>query len=208
MKGAAEAYIYGYPLVYSMREIAKFPLGTSALGPALPYNTFGPARHLLDSNAKFVSPNNDTLYLMAMCDVRKGPLVLHVPETHDRYYVLQFVDAWSNNFACIGRRSTGTTERNFLLAARDYPVEGLDEMVVVRAPTGIFAIVGRVAVNGAADLPAVHALQDQFTLTPLSVYQVRSKSTHPPSNWRISKSPWSHRAVVSRSINHDLIVRI
>lgn len=42
-------------------------------------------------------------------------------------------------------------------------------MRLVSAPTGIFMIVGRVQVDGKADLPAVHALQDQFTITPLSV---------------------------------------
>jgi hypothetical protein len=42
-------------------------------------------------------------------------------------------------------------------------------MTVVAAPTRVFTIGGRVQVNGEADLPAVHALQDQFTLTPLAV---------------------------------------
>ncbi len=171
VKLAAEAYLYGYPLVYSMHEIAKIPAGESVLDSAAPYNTFGYARDLLDPSAKFVSPNNDTLYLMAMCDVRNGPLVLHVPATHDRYYVLQFVDAWSNNFAYIGRRATGTDEGQFLLVPHGYTGETLEGLQVVHAPTGVFAIVGRITVNGAADLPAVHALQNQFTLTPLSVYQ-------------------------------------
>lgn len=172
IKLAAEAFLYGYPLVYNMREIAKFPAGPNLATPAaLPYNTFGSARQLLDPTAHFVSPNNDTLYLVAMCDVRNGPLVLHVPDTHDRYYVLQFVDAWTNNFAYIGRRATGTAEGRYLLAAYDYTGSGPDGMQVVHAPSGLFAIVGRIAVNGAADLPAAHALQDQFTLTPLSVYQ-------------------------------------
>ena len=170
VKLAAEAYLYGYPLVYNLHEIAKFPAGTSMLGSIVPYNTFAPARHLLDPNTHFVSPNNDTLYLLAMCDVRNGPLVLHVPDTHDRYYVLQFVDAWTNNFAYIGRRATGTAEALYLLAAGDDPVKAPPGMRVVRAPTGVFAIVGRVAVNGAADLPAVHVLQDHFSLTPLSLY--------------------------------------
>ena len=42
-------------------------------------------------------------------------------------------------------------------------------MRVVAAPTGVFTIVGRVQLNGEADLPAVHTLQDQFTITPLAV---------------------------------------
>jgi hypothetical protein len=78
--------------------------------------------------------------LIGQCDVRQGPVVLHGPDTHDRYYVLQFVDAWSNNFAYIGRRATGTAEATFLLTDRDH---------------------------GQADLP-VHDLQDQFILTPLA----------------------------------------
>jgi hypothetical protein len=41
-------------------------------------------------------------------------------------------------------------------------------MTVVPAPTGVFSIVGRVQVDGPADLAAVQALQDQFTLTPLA----------------------------------------
>ena len=140
IKLAAEAFLYGYPLVYNLREIAKFPAGPNLVGPqALPYNTFGYARRLLDPKAHFVSPNNDTLYLVAMCDVRSGPLVLHVPDTNDRYYVLQFVDAWTNNFAYIGRRATGTAAGQYLLAARGYSGPAPEGMPVVHAPSGVFA---------------------------------------------------------------------
>lgn len=172
VKLAAEAYLYGYPLVYNLREMAKFPAGPNLASPeALPYNMFGCARQLLGPDAHFVTPNNDTLYLIAVCDVRNGPLVLHVPDTADRYYVLQFVDAWTNNFAYIGRRATGTAEARFLLADREYQGDVPGGMRLVRAPTGLFAIVGRISVNGAADLPTTHALQDQFTLTPLAVLE-------------------------------------
>ncbi len=171
-KQAAIAYLYGYPLVYNLREIANFQKGPNLLGSApLPFNTFGHARQLLDPTIHFVSPNNDTLYMVAMCDVRNGPLVLQVPDTNDRYYVLQFVDAWTNNFAYIGRRATGTQEGRFLLAAREYDGPVPDDMRVVHPSTGVFAIVGRIAVDGIDDLPVAHSLQDQFTLTPLSVYR-------------------------------------
>ena len=153
VKLAAEAFIYGYPLVYSMHEIAKFPAGPNLIGPEpLPYNKFGYARNLLTPQAHFVSPNNDTLYLIAQCDVRNGPLVLHVPDTNDRYYVLQFVDAWSNNFAYVGRRATGTKEAQYLLASQDYQGDIPEGMNVIHAPTGLFAIVGRITINGEAEL--------------------------------------------------------
>lgn len=171
VKQAAEAYLYGYPLVYNLREIANFSTGPNLIGAdPVPYNTFGYARNLLDPTAHFVSPNNDTLYVVAICDVRNGPLVLHTPDTNDRYYVLQFVDAWTNNFAYIGRRATGTQEAHYLLAAHDFTGAAPDDMQVVRAPSGLFVIVGRIAVDGIDDLPAAHALQDQFTLEPLGVH--------------------------------------
>ena len=111
VKDAAEVYIYGYPLVYDLQEVASFVEGDGTIPIQAPDN----ARRLIGPETKFVSPNNDTLYLVAMLDVRQGPIVLHVPDSHDRYDVLQFVDAWTNNFAYIGRRATGTAEASFLL---------------------------------------------------------------------------------------------
>jgi hypothetical protein len=170
---AAETFVYGYPLVYNMDELAKLPAGeATAFGrQVLPYNQFGKARELLDPTVEFVSPNNDTLYLLAVGDLGQGPLVLHAPDTNDRYYVLQFVDAWTNNFAYVGRRATGTKEGEFLLAPSGYHGVVPDQMRVIEAPSRSFAIVGRIQVNGKEDLPAVHALQDQFKITPLSVHQ-------------------------------------
>jgi hypothetical protein len=184
---AAQAYIYGYPLVYNLTEIGKFVEGGGALPVQAPYNGFGYARELLGPETEFVTPNNDTLYVLAMCDVRQGPLVLHVPDTNGRYYVLQFVDAWTNNFAYIGRRATGTGEASFLLAAEDWSGETPPGMKLVSAPTGVFAIVGRLQVDGKADLPAAHALQDQFTLTTLRSTQHGSPRAAPEHDPRAHK---------------------
>ena len=76
---------------------------------------------------------------MGQCDVRQGPLVLHVPDTGDRYYVLQFVDAWTNNLASIGRRATGTAEAEYLLTDGEYDGPVPDGRTVVAAPTGVFS---------------------------------------------------------------------
>ena len=166
---AAEAYIYGYPFVYCNDELAKFPAGNGVVPGVHPFNQWARARELLGPEAKFVSPNNDTLYAIAVLDLSQGPLLLHVPDTLGRYYVLQLVDAWTNNFAYIGRRATGTAEATYLLAPWGWdgavPAQVRD---VVRVPTAVAVIVGRIQVDGAADAPAVHALQDEFTLTPLA----------------------------------------
>ena len=52
---------------------------------------------------------------------------------------------------------------------------------MIRFPTGVASIVGRWAVNGEADLPAVAALQAGLTLTPLGAGAVRGLPASNPS---------------------------
>jgi hypothetical protein len=170
VQAAAQAYLYGYPLVYSLNEIAAFVAGGDRFPMRADLNNFGYARRLAGPEFEFVSPNNDTVYCVAMCDLSQGPLVLHVPDTAGRYYVMECIDAWSNNFAYPGTRATGTAQSEFLLAPTGYGGPTPAGMRVIHAPTDVFVIAGRIQVDGEDDLPAVNALQDQFTLTALGVY--------------------------------------
>ena len=166
---ATEAYVVGFPLVFDLEQVARFTeAGIGSVGPT-PYNSFGHARELAGPGDTFVSINNDTVYSIAQVDLGVGPVKLTVPASGDRYFVLQFVDAWTDNFAYIGTRSTGGGGGEFLLLPPDAD-EGADDaagLPTVRFPTRVATIVGRWAVDGADDLPAVHALQDALTLTPL-----------------------------------------
>ena len=74
-------YVYGDPLVYDLKAVASFVEGGGSLPMQAPYNSFASARRLLGPETRFVSPNNDTLYVGGQCDVRQGPLVLQSP-TH------------------------------------------------------------------------------------------------------------------------------
>ncbi|MGW6004524.1 DUF1254 domain-containing protein [Oerskovia enterophila] len=165
---AAKAYLYGFPLVFNLEQVERY--ATTGIGavPGAPFNTFGHARELAGPADTFVSINNDTVYSMAQVDLGDGPVVLSVPDTGGRYYVLQLVDAWTNNFAYVGKRATGTGPGTFLLVPPgwDEPTDGTS--TVIRFPTRIASIVGRWAVDGPDDLPAVHALQDATTLTPVN----------------------------------------
>ena len=76
--------------------------------------------------------------------MRGGPLVLHVPDTGDRYHVLQFVDAWTNNFAYVGRRATGTAEAEFLLVEPGTAHDAPPGMRTIEIPGGLCIIIGRV----------------------------------------------------------------
>ena len=47
VKAAAQVYVYGYPLVYCLSEVAGFAQGHSSLPLSAPWNAFGHARELL-----------------------------------------------------------------------------------------------------------------------------------------------------------------
>lgn len=104
---ATKAYIYGFPFIFNTQQIERYVTVGIGGTKQVPFNNFTHASRLAEPSDKFVSVNNDTIYSNAPIDVSAGPVVLSVPDTSGRYYVLQFVDAWSNNFAYVGKRATG-----------------------------------------------------------------------------------------------------
>ncbi|ROP74054.1 DUF1254 domain-containing protein [Curtobacterium sp. PhB115] len=162
-----KAYLYGFPLVFNLAQVARYVESGVGAVPAAPWNSFGHARTLAGPDDTFVTINNDTLYSMAQIDLSVGPVRLRVPDTAGRYYVLQFVSAWTDNFAYVGHRATGTGAGEFLLVPPGWDDSASANTTVIRFPTTVASIVGRWAVSGDDDLPAVHALQDATTLTPL-----------------------------------------
>jgi hypothetical protein len=163
---AVEAFFYGFPLVFDLSEVNRFAREGIGAVPATPYNRFGHAEQLAGPETRFVSVNNDTVYSIANVDVSGGPVRLNVPDTQGRYYVLQFVDAWTNNFAYVGHRATGTEAGSFLLVAHEWEGKVPRGVRMIRFPTNIATIVGRWAVTGEADLANVAELQERLTLTP------------------------------------------
>lgn len=163
----ATGFIQGFPLVFNLDQVRRYVATGIGANPAADYNMFSHARTLAGPADTFVSINNDTVYSMAQVDLSVGPVLLHVPEADGRYYVLQCVDAWTNNFAYVGHRSTGTGEGEFLFVPPGWEGQAPDGATVIHCPTLVFSIVGRWACDGDADLPEVHRLQDATTLKAL-----------------------------------------
>ena len=164
-----QAYIYGLaPVIMQRTEHAM----TTTQGPAsASVNHFGHVRYLATPNDTIVvTPNVDTLYSSAWLELGKEPVVMHVPDTAGRYYVMQMLDAYTNTFAYVGKRVTGTGEGNFAIVGPDWNGSLPRDIKEIRSPTNTVWIIGRILVNGQSDISNVTALQDQLTLTPLSQY--------------------------------------
>jgi hypothetical protein len=175
---AAAAYIYGYPLVImdvTRRVMTNVPKAGES---AAPINQFGQMRSFPDETmTKVVSPNADTLYSFAFLDLSKEPVVLSVPEMGRRYYLMQMLDAWTNVFACPGTRTTGSSRAHFAIVGPRRAGSLPDGVSVIKSPTSLVWIIGRTQTNGKDDYPAVHVVQDQYKLTPLSAW---GKTYKPP----------------------------
>jgi hypothetical protein len=167
IKLATEAYLYGFPLVFNLDQVRRFVTTGVGSNPKAPFNQFSHSRKLAGPQDTFVTINNDTVYSMAQLDLSVGPIRLHVPDTAGRYYVLQFVDAWTDNFAYVGHRATGTNAGDFLLVPPGWSGDTPDGVTVIHVPTRVASIVGRWACSGESDLAAVHALQDAISLEPV-----------------------------------------
>ncbi|WP_308409598.1 DUF1254 domain-containing protein [Streptomyces sp. A3M-1-3] len=161
---AADAYIYGYPLVHELTMVESFTRTGMGNLTATPFNQFGHVHQPADPAAKFVSLNNDTLYSIAQLDLSGGPLLLHVPDYRGAYFVLQFVDAWTNNFAYVGHRATGTEQSTWLIAPPGWAGTAPEDVRIIDAPTSVVTVVGRSACTGPRDMPRVTALQRALTI--------------------------------------------
>ncbi|MGW5864195.1 DUF1254 domain-containing protein [Streptomyces sp. NPDC055239] len=165
---AAEAYIYGCPMVLNLDEVDRFSRkGMGSVAPA-PFNEFSHGTRLAGPDDPDPSPdaNHDTVYSIAQLDLSGGALLLTVPDTGDRYYVLQFVDAWTNNFAYVGRRATGTGAASYLLTPPGWDEEVPLGATRIAAPTEVATVIGRWACTGQDDVAAVQALQEDTLLEP------------------------------------------
>jgi hypothetical protein len=166
-----EAVVYGLPLVMMDLTMRNATNVAAPHGMAAPVNQF--ANPPVFPNAAFkqvVRANVDTLYSSAFLDLTREPMVLSVPDTHGRYYLLPTFDAWTNVFASPGTRTTGNVARDFVIVGPDWKGALPAGLQPLRSPTNLVWILGRTQTNGPDDYAAVHTVQQGYKLVPLSAF--------------------------------------
>ncbi len=186
-----QAFVLGFPWVF-LPEIRWKWVTQDPHSPFVPYaplNQFYHSRQLTTAEYRDGgSPNNDTLYSVAWLDLAKEPIILSVPDVGDRYYTMEMGSLDSDNFAYVGKRTTGTKAGHYAILGPNWQGElpaGVTELP--RARTDSALILGRTLVYDAADVPAVNKVQDQYKLTPLSLWGTdktapASRDVPPPAN--------------------------
>jgi hypothetical protein len=161
---AQEAYIWGLPAV-CIRWYFEWARQNN-----IPLNRFTGNPNLSLPADKAVGPCMNLLYGFAFLDVANEPLVLHVPETNDRYYSVQLIDEYSNDFSYVGRRATGTKEGKYLIVGPRWKGKVPAGLTKIESLTSRILVLTRTLVKGDDDLPAAQAIQKQYALSPLSAY--------------------------------------
>jgi len=169
---ATDAYIFGYPLVTMEMTRRIFTNVAEPVGTRGPMGQIIKLRNYPDASFKDVTaPNADTLYTTSFFDVGKEPWVLSVPDMKGRYFLLPMLDGWTTVFQVPGKRTTGTGAQTYAITGPGWKgtlPEGVKEY---KSSTNMVWLLGRIYCTGTPeDYAAVHKLQDEFKLVPLSAY--------------------------------------
>jgi hypothetical protein len=164
-----DAYIYFYPLVtmdVTRKQLTNVEPGK---GIGAPMNVLFNVPTFPTADMKqVVRPNFDTLYSFGFLDLTKEPMVVSVPDTGGRYYLLPMLDMWTDVFASPGWRTTGTQAGNFLVTPPGWSGTIPEGFTRIAAPTPFVWIIGRTKTDGPQDYDAVHKIQAGYKVTPLS----------------------------------------
>jgi hypothetical protein len=168
-----DAYIYGFPMVDNYRiQYAYFVDQHNPEYKGARNAIHNTARVYTPADTAIQTPNSDTPYSFIGADLRTEPLVLTIPPIEaGRYFSVQFIDAYTYNFAYLGSRTTGNSGGTYLLAGPgwhgDTPA-GVND--VIHAETDLVLAGYRTQLFGPDDIDNVKKIQAGYQVQPLSAF--------------------------------------
>lgn len=191
-----DAYLYALPLVFT---------DATRIKTNIPDNTFQHLKVFPDYTFKaVVAPNNDTNYSLAFLELQDDAVVITIPDTKGRYYVVPFLDGWTNNFKLVGKRTTGTKPQQYVITGPNWKGELPKGIKQIKSPTNLVWVIGRIQVNGKEDQKNfVAPLQDQFGIATLSNWKNKSANINTVAKKRYDQwTSESFKNGVTAAIQH------
>ncbi len=190
-----DAYLWGFAIVENYKAIYAYNVNTTGPEYKGPVNTLSSsARVYTPADKAVVTPNSDTPYGFVTLDLRAEPQLLSVPAVEkNRYYSLQFVDAYTHNFAYVGTRTTGNKPGRYLVTGPSYKgpkPEGVDQ--VLPAESEFALVIYRTQLFNPQDIEPVKKIQAGYTVTPLHEL---AKSPAPPLPAPLEFPVWDAESV-------------
>jgi hypothetical protein len=161
---ALDAVVFGVPAVLQSRYLNLADEGGFAR------NQFAINLALSTPDTHVAGPNDDTLYGFTYLDLTDGPQVIEVPATPGRYFSIQLIDFWTNVFAYIGTRTTGSVAGAFAITPPGWNGRLPGGVTRVESTTKRLLALVRTEVTGPDDLPSAQAIHSSYTTGPLSRY--------------------------------------
>jgi hypothetical protein len=126
----------------------------------------------LSKEAGYVTPNVNVIYGFGFLDLRQQPIIIEAPNSHDRYYMIEIVDMWTNAFAYVGGRATGYAGGKFALVGPGWKGTLPPGVRRIDCPTPWVLIQPRVHlyVDGKVDLPGARKILAAITPRGLAQY--------------------------------------
>ena len=168
-----EAYLYGLPMIVGYKVMYEYFIDQKSGQFKAPINVIhNEARVYTPKDTAISTPNSDTPYSMAMLDLRTEPIVLCMPKIEKkRYYDVQLVDLYTDNYGYIGSRATGNDAGCFMVVGPEWKGETPKKIKkVFRSETQFSLIVYRTQLFDAADMENVKKVQAGYRLQPLSTH--------------------------------------
>jgi hypothetical protein len=202
-----ESWVYGYPLVLMdvTRQVLTAVPAPNADGTAAPINQFARMPHYVDPQFKnVVRISLNSLWTTGFLDLDKEPIILSVPDTHGRYYVMSMMNMWTNVFGSVGKRTTGTGPGAFLIVGPKWQgTAPAGIKATFRCSTRYAWVLGQTQANGPKDFAAVNAIQAKYQLIPLSAWgKPYQPSSYVPvdTSVAVSKTPDQQVAAMDADI--------
>jgi hypothetical protein len=170
---AKEAYIYGFPIVDNYRIEHSYFVDSASPEFKAPWNQITNIPRVYTPDDKAVqTPNSDTPYSWMGLDLRAEPVVVTLPPMEkERYFSVQFTDAYTFNFDYLGTRTTGNNGGTYLVAGPNWKGEtpkGIER--VVRSETELIIVVYRTQLFNPGDIDNVKKIQAGYKVQTLSAF--------------------------------------